>query len=541
MKKKLLSSLCLLLTGALFVGCGSTSSPSTNGNTSTGTGTTASQGGGSSTPTNEAPLPLNVMIWDRGNSFSGTTPEDNATSRFIKESVLAEYNVDVTFVSVPRSGSDDVVNVMMAGGNAPDLVYTYSRNLFGDYALKGGLTDLSSYVAEFGPNIQATLGDDILSVGVIDGKQYSIPAKRNTQKIKHTGYIRKDWVEAMGMSMPTNKAELIEVLYAFKEQDPGNVGANLVPWAMGGTQDSEKFYLSFVGSYADISSEKDLYLYPGASRVTAPGTVEGLRVMNQLYNDGIIKKDFAVDTSDEIYRQDIANGYAGFIVEDSTRPIDGLWVEALLSNDPSAEFVPINIFDHPDGTISTPADPLYGMYIMVPKVSEKRAEAAVKYLDWLAQIPNSMAVMFGEGYAVTEAGVPIPLSNSEREAQGLAATPNDFTTITQYWDYSGNLKAVASEWASAHQYLSQEYFENLFETVTSHKYNEPVFQDILSSETRYLNNLNKLMIEFAYKSISAPTANFDATYQSEYNKLFQSGLQEVLDERGAYYDNNVAK
>lgn len=532
MKKKLVRGLSLVLATMLFVGC--SGGASKDGATPTPQGTAGNS-------SDEKPIELNVMAWDRGDAAPGTTAENNATTKFIQESVLAECNIKVNFIPVPRSGSDDKVNVMMAGGNAPDIVFSYSRNLFGDFATKGGLTDLTPYLDEFGPQLKETLGEQILSIGVLDGKQYAIPAKRDTQKIKHAGYIRKDWVDALGKELPTNKQELINILYEFKEKDPGNVGDKLVPWAMGGNQDTEKFYLNFVGSFVDISDEREQYIYTDNTKSLHPDAKAGFKVMNQLYNDGIIKKDFAIDTNDDIYKQDITNGYAGFILEDNMRAIDNDWIQALLSNVPTAEFVPINILEDPNGNLVTPADPLHGMYIMVPSVSEEKAEAAIKYLNWLANIENSMKVMFTPDYTTDENGVPIAIPKSELEAQGYAGTPNDFTIVTQYWSYSGNKDALVSEWTSKYPYLSKEYFENFYDTVTSGIFNDPIPQEILGSETKYLSNITKLAIELAYKSIIVPPAEFEATYQAEYDKLIQAGLQEMFDERAEYYDTKVAK
>lgn len=523
MKRKLITSLCLTLCSVMFVGCGASTNSSIDSNSS-----------------DSKPLNLNVMIWDRGDSASGTTVENNTTTQFIKEAVLKDCNINVNFVPVPRSGSDDKVNVMMAGGNAPDIIFTYSRNMFGDFAIKGGLTDLTGYIDEFGSQIKETLEEDILSVGVIDGKQFAIPAKRDTQKIKHVGYIRKDWVDKLGKDLPTNKQELIDILYEFKEKDPGNVGANLVPWAMGGNQGSEKYYLNFAGSYVDLSDEKDQYTYYASSKVLHPEAKDGLKVMNQLYNNGIIKKDFAVDTNDDIYKQDITNGYTGFIMEDNFRPIDAEWIKTLQQNVPTAEFVPINILDDPNGIISTPADPLYGMYIMVPKVNEKNAEASIKYLNWLANIENSMKIRFTPDYKTDDAGVPIGVSKDVLASQGYANTPNDYTILTQYWAYSGSKDGVVASWSTSFPFLDKAYYENAYDQLTSNLYNEPVIQSILESETKYLSNIEKLSIELAYTCISAPTDKFESVYNSGYEKLNQAGLQEVLNERSAYYDNNVA-
>ncbi|MNP82592.1 hypothetical protein D3C76_1812810 [compost metagenome] len=42
----------------------------------------------------------------------------------------------------------------------------------------GGLTEVSSLIGQYGPNLKKFLGDEVLSYGLFSGKQYTIPAKR---------------------------------------------------------------------------------------------------------------------------------------------------------------------------------------------------------------------------------------------------------------------------------------------------------------------------------------------------------------------------
>lgn len=487
----------------------------------------------------EEPTEISVMIWDRGDAPAGKTVEDNTLVDWIKESVLEAANVKVNFIAVPRSGSDDKVNVMMAGGNAPDIILSYSSSMFGSFATSGGLTDLTAALAEYGPTLQTEL-DGILEVGQVDGVQYAIPARRSLQKTKHIGYIRKDWVEALGKELPTTKEELTELLYAFKEQNPGKV-ENVIPWAMGGNQDTEKYFLNFVGSYVDISNEKDQVVYMKNFKAIAPGAEEGFKVLNTLYNDGIISQDFAVDTTDDKYKQDIAIGNVGFFVDDNFRPIDSDWLATLKANVPTAEFVPINAFESPDASYVNPADPLYGAYIMVPSVSSDKAEAVVKYLNWLASTENAMKVAFTPEYTVDAKGAPVAVKEEDLAAKGYAKNRNDYCIVTQFFEYDKTKEATVAVWQSKFPTFDEAYYNNVYDQVTAGIYNEPLVTDVIESETKYLTNLNKMIIEYAYKLISVKPAEFEATQKAVYGQLVEAGLQEIIDERASYYDANVAK
>ena len=348
--------MCGVLAAAMLTACGT------------------SAGGSASSGAEE----ITVMVYDRGDAANGTTIEDNSETKWIQEQVEQACGVKVNFQAVSRSTSDDNIQMMMAGNTAPDIIMTYDKTIFTSFAKDGGLAELSEAIEAYGPNIKEQLGE-ILSIGYVEDGQYAIMAKREWQKGKHTAMIRKDWLDAMGMEVPNTKEELIECLYAMKEQDPGNVGDNLIPWAMAGLMNSEKYYLNFAGSYVEPQTEEDQYVYAGRKKALDDGAVEGFRVLNQLYNDGIITPDFAVDTEATAYEQAISNGFVGFIVDDTGKPGD--WFETSMQANPDVEWVAVNCFEDSEGNYTNPANPLYGAYLMVPAASEDKVDACVKYLN----------------------------------------------------------------------------------------------------------------------------------------------------------------
>ena len=51
--------------------------------------------------------------------------------------------------------------------------------------------------------------------------------------------------------------------------------------------------------------------------------------------------------------------------------------------------------------------------------------------------------------------------------------------------------------------------------------------------------LQSLIVEFVFKVMSAPEGKFDEVYDKEYQTLVDNHLQDVLDERAAWYDANM--
>ena len=533
MKKRLTTTCALLLVTAMtFTACGTKTSGTSDNAKATPAGTTAETG-----TDNGETQEISVMVWDRGNAAPNTTSEENTLTKWIQEQVLAECNVKVNYVAVPRSGSDDKLNIMMAGGTAPDVVFTYDQSIYGNYAANNGLADLTAAYANFGSTISSTIGD-IQNMGQLDGKQYAIMRRRGLQSPRHVSYIRKDWLDTLGLSVPTTKEELITCLRAFKEKNPGNVDT-VIPWGMGGTVDTEKFYLNFIGSYVPELSEKDAYIYSEQFKIFAPGAVDGLKQMNQLYSEGLIEKDFATDVTTDIYIQNVSAGNVGFILDDATRIFDN--IPALQSIVPNAEFIPINCFDTPEGDYCNPTEPLFGMFVMVPATSSDKVDAVMKYLNWMADAKNAENVAFTPDHTLSDVGVPIALTEEELFAKGYPGTCADLNIVNEHFAYVDMKEAVVSSWVTANVWSDDAYFNNYYDVITTDPYLYPTFPTILESETTYLANVKKLAIEYVYKLISCDPSEFDSLQKSEYDSLVTAGLEKIFTERAAYYDANGTK
>ena len=59
---------------------------------------------------------------------------------------------------------------------------------------------------------------------------------------------------------------------------------------MSGRTDTEKAYLNFVGSYVDFADAKDQYQHSEGYIALHDGALEGIRLLNKLYNDGKLQE-----------------------------------------------------------------------------------------------------------------------------------------------------------------------------------------------------------------------------------------------------------
>ncbi len=480
---------------------------------------------------------ITCMVWDRDNLPEGRTFDDNTLAEWIRQEVLNDCGVEVHFASIKRNDSDEVVRRLVEDGNAPDIVITYSPSLFGYLTEQDKVADLTDSLKQYGENITKNISD-IQYMGQYKDQQVAIMKRRGFQMPRHVAFIRSDWCRAMGMEIPSTKAELIDYLYALKKNNPGNVDG-LVPWAMGGTLSSEKYYQNFVSSYVGELSERDSYIYSERFVSLADGASDGLKVLNTLYNDGIISLDFAADKDNEQYYKDVEEGKAGFFIDDNTALFGA--IAKIKESDPAAEIDPVMCFDLPDGGYRNICEPVYGLYIMVPSTSKNKVDSVMKYLNWLADQENAINVCFTPDHRETADGAPVGLSDDELLEKGYSTIPDDYCIVNEHFDYVDNKE----QWVSANveelSFADREWLEKYYDVCTTGQFVFPVNSLVGGAETKYRTDLDKRIVEYNYNLICCPKTKFDTVKDMEYRALQDAGLDEVLEERAQFYDSGEFK
>mgnify|MGYP001104030488 CR=1 FL=1 len=241
---------------------------------------------------------ITVEIFDRSNP-GGSTPEDNFYTDFIKEGMLRDHNVEVTFVPVPRWTEVEVLNNLLAGGDAPDICVTYSYPTIQTYANMGGVTDMAPYLEEYKdllPNLWDFLGEQNIywNRDPEKGTVWAIEA-RLAHDTRINTFVREDWLEKLELDEPTTLEEFENMLIAFRDNAElllGKDADKIIPYSTSFDVGWRNNYLltSFVPN--DLS-DKEAYVYDFDDRhLLYPGYKEGVRKLNEWYNAGLIWKDF---------------------------------------------------------------------------------------------------------------------------------------------------------------------------------------------------------------------------------------------------------
>ena len=139
---------------------------------------------------------LNVEMYDR--SIAGFNVEDCWQLHYIQENFGDPNHIKVNWIPVSRWEEGTILSTRLAGGTAPDICMTYGTDLVQQYIDMGGIMPLDDLLAEYGQELTAFLGDEVLQYGqydVGDGKeQYYLPARRIVVATQSM-FIRKDWLD----------------------------------------------------------------------------------------------------------------------------------------------------------------------------------------------------------------------------------------------------------------------------------------------------------------------------------------------------------
>jgi len=200
-------------------------------------------------------ITLRVEAYDR--SVAGFDLENCWQLKYAQEHFGDPNKIKLQFVPVSRWDEGTVLTTLLAGGTAPDLCMTYNGDLINQYVEFDGLWQLDDLLEQYGQNLKAFLGDDLLKFGQQDAdgdgtkEQWFLPARRLS--VANVGnFIRADWLEKLGMESPTDIESFTAYLRAAKEANLG--GERTIPMQFD-LYESDPLYnvVRFMDAFIDFS------------------------------------------------------------------------------------------------------------------------------------------------------------------------------------------------------------------------------------------------------------------------------------------------
>ena len=264
-------------------------------------------------------------------------------------------------------------------------------SLAASFARDGYLEPLDDLIALHGSNITDTEWGAALPYGKLGtDTTWTIPRASNLPAVTTGWVMRRDWLDAVGLPVPTTTDSFADSIRAVKTQDPGGLGPDFA--VIGIDYHRLAFQIrDVITSFLDphlIRSprERTAYgwgLYPGNVLLAAPGFLDGLRFLNNLNADGMFPPDWPIYERHTIYQDYVLTGR---IFTTGTPYISFLhgWAAAR-DQHPDADWIPIFPFTASDGELYSYADHVPSDALFVPSTAPPTSAInAIKYLNWHA-------------------------------------------------------------------------------------------------------------------------------------------------------------
>lgn len=490
---------------------------------------------------------ITVEIYDRGND-GGSAPEDNFYTDFIKEGMLRDHNVEVTFVPVPRWTETDVLNNLLAASDAPDVCVTYSYPTIQAYANMGGVHDLAPLLEEnkaMLTNLWDLLGDTNIyyNQDPTTGTIWAIEAIR-AQIPRITTFVREDWLKKLDIAEPTTLQEFENMIYKFKDNASTLLGADaskMVPFSLsfdvGWT--ANNLLMSFI---PDATSDKDFYVYGFDDRgLQWPGVKEGVRKLNEWYNAGLIWKDFPLYKEGDTTEGNMMKaGYVGSMMQNWDNPYrDG--EEGIHANlqrlSPDAAYIAIDPFPNDAGKYKKVTYSTVDRKVFLPSTN-KEPVASLLYLDWISRFESRKFLQIGEEGVTHEvmSNGAIKIKAATGEKIMNSGNNLDYTITVNGLDL-GSFDLTTKSIALGYAGVDARFIQKAFNTAMNDGFAPKHFNvgEIKSEEGMGQVLKEKRDILLA-QAVICPVEQFDAVWDAGYQDYLDSGAQAIINERKAAYE-----
>ncbi len=239
---------------------------------------------------------------------AGDSPDSNVYTKLVLEKL--NIRIQTQWVAAEGRDYDQRVNLAIASGDLPDALVV-STWQFLQMVKAGELADLTdAYNKYASPAMKAIMdktGGKALAGVTFGGKILGLPSLAVPDDGYHITWIRKDWLDILGLPAPKTLDDLEAAAKAFVEKDPGGNGrGNTI--GIAGQQNGARLYANFLDStnngfgldpvFAAFQAYPGYWLRgPGGEAVYGsllPETRKALGRLAELYRKGLLDQQMGI-------------------------------------------------------------------------------------------------------------------------------------------------------------------------------------------------------------------------------------------------------
>ena len=418
--RKLYRSIFFLVLASLLVigsacssgGGGSGSSSGGGGSSSSGSGAAGGNSGSNAAADDgdplgkyDPPITLTTINTDFGVNDKlapGDTVEDNAWTRAYRDYLGIE--VETLYSAASGGSAVDKLSLLIATDQMPDLFGTDTKT-YEELVKAGKLADITdAYEKYASPALKAVYeadGGRILNMAKRNGRLYGLPIGAGPTEDAHMLFVRKDWLDRLGLQAPETMDDVYKIAEAFTKNDPDGNGIDDT-YGLGTYKELFSWDASLTGffngfhAYPDHARgltwiNQDGKMIPGYKM---PEVRDALLKLQELYKLGYMDPEWATKGGDKLI-EDVTQSKIGMY-------FGGVWDPdyrnlSLKKLDPNSDWLvlPIPSVDDKPAKAGVPDSYIYTLKVVNAKYAHPEAliKAANLQLE-LTKGPNADPVTY---------------------------------------------------------------------------------------------------------------------------------------------------
>jgi len=312
----------------------------------------------------------------------GESIEDNHFAKYLAEKTNIHFKV------LWYATGDDFTQkqkLAIASNDLPDVM-SVDETTFRSLVEGGQVEDLSEsfnkYASDKVKEMYGAADNRPLEKATIDGKLYAMPNISVLADSISMAWVRQDWLDKLKLPAPKTVDDIATIAKAFVEQDPDGNKKNDTVGLLGNNVDLYSFAYTnsydFTAIFHALDSYPGLWLKDESGKVvygsTTPETKQTLAKLKEMYNGGMIDKEFMIRKEPS---QLVNNGKAGLFFGPWWAP----WpLGDSIKVDKNADWKPFLLQDS-QGKYNTHMVPSTTQFLVVKK-GFKHPEALVKHINF---------------------------------------------------------------------------------------------------------------------------------------------------------------
>jgi ABC-type glycerol-3-phosphate transport system substrate-binding protein len=354
---------------------------------------------------------------------------------FVKKFIEEKFNVNLT-MNYMADGTDysNQLNLKLASGDAPDMFMSGGVDS-SKYVLDKVSADMDSFITPTTmPNFYKWINENELKRFQIHNRFGRAPVPFQRQAY-NSYYIRKDWLDKLGLKIPETYEEMITVIRKFRNEDPdGNGIKDTFGFSTSGNGDTLPYDFPQHHAHnliAGLSVDNGVLLNSGTD--IRLGAV--MKDIKKMIVEDVVDPDWFLNKGTQHYDK-AAQGKIGVIYStDLNFALQGVATSnqnRSAAVNPKADWRPF----HPWAKSGTSTEKLPGYVFMfnsqTAKTSPEEIKRSVQILDWLTSPEGYLLTHYGqEGKHYTRSGSDIKI-NTEAYQEDIVEQ-GDFLRIYSFF------------------------------------------------------------------------------------------------------------